>query len=84
MFRVTPDVRYRLPLLACALSLSSVNTVPRMARKQAGLRGSLSLNKIIDLFEKDQVRHQEKAVIAIIGETFEEILGPKWWCTATR
>ena len=47
-------------------------------------RASLSLNKIIELFEKDQVRHQEKAVIAILGETFEEILGPKWWGTATR
>ena len=47
-------------------------------------RNSLSLHKIIELFEKDQVRHQEKAVIAILGETFEKILGPKWWGTATR
>ena len=55
-----------------------------MARDQAAMRRGLSLNKIIELFEKDQVRHQEKAVIAILGETFEEILGPKWWGTATR
>ena len=83
MFRVTPDVRYRLPLLP-ASPLTLISQYGGMARNQAGLRGSLSLNKIIDLFEKDQVRHQEKAVIAILGETFEEILGPKWWCTATR
>ena len=55
-----------------------------MAGDRAGLQGSLNINKIIELFEKDQVNHQEKAVIAIVGETFEQILGPAWWGTATR
>ena len=53
-------------------------------RDRMGREGSLDIKKIIELFEKDQVKHQEKAVIAILGETFEEILGPNWWCTATR
>ena len=65
-------------------ALASISQYATMAGDQAGLRGGLSLNKITELFEKDQVRHQEKAVIAILGETFEEILGPKWWSTATR
>ena len=45
---------------------------------------NLRVRKIIDLFEKDQVKHQEKAIIPILGETFEEVLGPKWWSQATR
>ena len=55
-----------------------------MAGDRAGLQGGLNINKIIELFETDQVKHQEKAVIAIVGETFEQILGPAWWSTATR
>ena len=55
-----------------------------MAGGRAGLQGGLNINKIIQLFETDQVKHQEKAVIAIVGEMFEEILGPTWWSTATR
>ena len=72
MFRVTPDV---------ALAISQYGT---MERHRTGIKGGLAINKIIELFEKDQVKHQEKAVIAILGETFEEILGPKWWSAATR
>ena len=57
VFRVTPDV---------ALAISQYGT---MARHRTGIKGGLAINKIIELFEKDQVKHQEKAVIAILGET---------------
>ena len=40
--------------------------------------------KLIELFKKDQVRQQENLVIAVLGETFEEVLGPNWWSEATR
>ena len=65
-------------------SQQSVNRRETMAGGGAGLQGGLNINKIIQLFETDQVKHQEKAVIAIVGETFEQILGPAWWSTATR
>ena len=45
---------------------------------------NLRVKKLLELFEKDQVKHQEKAVIAVLGETFEDVFGPKWWCQATR
>ena len=45
---------------------------------------NLRVKKLLELFENDQVKHQEKAVIAVLGETFEDVFGPKWWCQATR
>ena len=41
------------------------------------------ISKLIELFENDQVGHQEKAVIAVLGKTFEEVFGPNWWSLAT-
>ena len=59
------------------------HTIDNYTMETPGER-NLRVKKLLELFENDQVKHQEKAVIAVLGETFEDVFGPKWWCQATR